>query len=637
MTPGLLGTDWITWAGIFLLAVFSAAVYFGWYFFFCGKSSGVLYSLIAAQILFVGEIVGVMLVLGWLGILHPIPLGILCGLITTGVVIFGVRPRWNTSLEQNRAFIAWMQKIHIPFWVILLGVLTIGLLARNLFWGWFLPPFLRDDIAYHLTIMGNIIQSGALRFFPSSSDWIRDYPVNSELFQSWNYFFTGFDKLVDLAFLPTILIGGLALYGICRRFGFSRRAAVAGWTVYSFTPLVFLQQMGSYNDAWLVALFLCGVYVVLMMDAASEPAERRRAAVLAGICSGVIVGTKFAGILEAFAIGVFFVLLLLRPSIPSGNAEKDAPRKKISGLFFPVLIFILLTAFFGAYPLVRNWISEGNPLAPVEVRIGDRIIWPGRSASDFPSIGSEEVLQNAKNGWDRVYTIWFERYRLIYDWNNGGSGPIWLFIGIPGALLWIWESFRKRNAAAIAISLLSLMILIFTPAQWRPRYVLSLLLICGLGGALLFEALHAWPRRILAGALVLAAAFITIASLRPAPLEADKAMSMVFHADDRQRNAAVAHPANEFYEWIETRTTDAPAVIVYGRWVDVYPLFGSDLRNTVFALPAYTAEQWRAQLAESGADMVVVSGGSPEEEWTRDSGDFVEVFRYESWIVYERK
>jgi hypothetical protein len=112
---------------------------------------------------------------------------------------------------------------------------------------------------------------------------------------------------------------------------------------------------------------------------------------------------------------------------------------------------------------------------------------------------------------------------------------------------------------------------------------------------------------------------------------------MVFHADDRQRNAAAVHPTNEFYEWIEARTADAPAVIVYGRWVDAYPLFGSDLRNTVLALGAYTAEQWRAQLADSGADLVVVASGSPEEEWTLASGDFVEVFRYESWIVYERK
>ncbi len=637
MTNGFLGTDWLTGAGILFLIAFSAAIYLGWYFFFCGKPSAIVYALIAAQVAFVGQVLGVMLVLGWIGILRPVPLAAACALITAGVYILGVRPHWPAALEQNRAFLAWLRKVRIPFWVIVLGLLMAGILVRNIFWGWFLPPFIRDDIAYHLPIMGNIIQSGALRYFPSPSEWIRDYPVNSELLQAWNFLFVGFDKLVDLALLPTILAGGLALYGICRRFGFSRRASAAGWAVFAFTPLVFLEQMGSYNDAWLAAWFICGVYFVLKRDSKSGRDGVLWTAVLAGICSGVIVGIKFAGILEGFAIGVFFVLLLLRPSVPSGSAEKDAPRNKISGMLYPILIFILLTVFFGAYPLIRNWISEGNPVAPVEVRIGGWTIWPGRSAADFPSIGSEEVLQNAKNGWDRVYTIWFERYRLIYDWNNSGSGPIWLFIGIPGALLWIWESFRKRNLAAIAISLLSLMILIFTPAQWRPRYVLSLLLICGLGGALLFEALGAWPRRILTGTLVLAAAFVTIASLRPAPLEADKAMILVFHADDRQRNAAAVHPDNEFYEWIEARTADTPAVIVYGRWVDVYPLFGSDLRNTVLALPAYTAEQWRAQLAESGADLVVAASGSPEEEWTLASGDYVEIFRYESWIVYERK
>jgi hypothetical protein len=637
MSLGLLGTNWITWAGILFLAVFSAAIFLGWYFFFCGKSSGVLYSLIAAQVLFIGQIVGVMLVLGWLGFLRAVPLGILCGLISAGVFAFGVRPRWQTSLEQNRVFLAWLRRVRIPIWVILLGILTIGILARNIFWGWFLPPFMRDDIAYHLTIMGNIIQSGALRYFPSPSEWIRDYPVNSELFQSWNYFFTGFDKLVDLAFLPTILAGGLALYGICRRFGFSRRAAAAGWAVYSFTPLVFLQQMGSYNDAWLAALFMCGVYFVLMSAPASGPAGRRWTAVLAGVCAGVIVGTKFSGLLETFAIGVLLVALFLFPAAPLEKAEAALLRKRVAGVVLPAILFFLLTFFFGAYPMIRNWISEGNPIAPVEVRIGDRVIWAGRSADEFPSIGSEEVLQNAKNGWDRVFTIWFERYRLIFDWNNSGTGPIWMFLGFPGAVLWIWESFRRRNLAAILISILSLLILIATPAQWRPRYVLCLLLICGLGGALFFESLREWPRRILAGAIVLAAGFIVIASLRPAPLEPGKAMTFVFQSDDRQRNAASAHTENEFFEWVEERTSNAPAVIVYGRWVDAYPLFGSDLRNTVISLAAYTPEDWSRALAESGADMVVTAAGSPEEEWTRGSGAFTEAYQYESWIVWERK
>jgi len=636
MTLGFLGTDWHTWAGIFFLLAFSTAIYLGWYFYFCGRSSGVLYSGIAAQVSFIGQVLGVMLVLGWLGILRPVPLAAACALITAGVFVLGVRPHWQTVLDRNRVFIAWLRKVRLPVWIIVLGGLMGIVLIRNAVWGWFLPPFLRDDIAYHLTIMGNIVQSGALRYFPSPSEWIRDYPVNSELIQGWNYFFIGYDKLVDLAFLPTILVGGLALYGICRRFGFSRRAAVVGWAVFSFTPLVFLMQMGSYNDAWLASVFICGVYFVLRRDPESGRNGDVANAVLAGICSGVIVGTKFAGILTGAAIGVLLVFFLLRPPVPSGKAEKPPAYRRITGVGIPVLIFCLLTLFYGAYPMVRNWISEGNPLAPVEVRVGDWIVWPGRPADEFPSIGSEEVLQNEKNGWDRVYTIWFERYRLIYDWNNSGSGPIWAFIGFPGAVLWIWVSLRKRHGPAILISILSLMILILTPAQWRPRYVLSLLLLCGLGGALLYESLRSWPRRLLVGGMVLAAGFVVIASLRPAPLEAGKAMALVFDRDDPQRNAAYVHPTNEFYEWIEARTTGAPAVIVYGRWLDVYPLFGSDLRNTVISLAAYSAEAWGRALAESGADLVVVAGGSPEEEWTRESGAFTEVFRYDSWSVWEK-
>ncbi|MBN2084313.1 MAG: hypothetical protein JW748_03745 [Anaerolineales bacterium] len=636
MTLGVLGTEWSAWAGIFFLLVFSTAIYLGWYFYFCGRSSGVLYSGIAAQVAFVGQVLGVMLVMGWLGILRPIPLAAMCALITTGVYLLGVRPHWRTVLDRNRAFIAWLRTVRVPLWAVLLGVLMAGLVARNIFWGWFLPPFQRDDIAYHLPILGNIIQNAAIRYFPSPAERISFFPINSELFQAWHFIFVGSDKLVDLAFLPGILAGGAALYGTSRRFGFSRRASLAGWAVFAFTPMVFLQQLGSYNDAWMASLFLCGAYLVVSMKPASARADDIQTAILAGICSGVILGTKFSGALSSLAIGVLILLFLVRRMLADRQWERPNSKAVLSGILVPLLVVLALTAAYGAYPLIRNTIHAGNPLAPVEVKIGSRILWEGKPEDEFLAIGSEEAFQNAGNGLELAYSTWFEREYLIYDPNNGGTGPLWLFIGIPGAILWVWESIRRRNAAAIALSILSLMILVFTPAQWRPRYMLPLLLLCGLGGALLFDALRSWPRRILAGGLVLAAAFVTIASLRPAPLEAGKAMALVFDRDDKQRNAAYVHPTNEFYEWVEERTAGAPAVIVYGRWVDVYPLFGSDLRNTVLSPAAYSAEAWGRALAESGADLVVVAGGSPEEEWTRESGVFTQVFQYDSWSVWEK-
>jgi hypothetical protein len=636
MSVGLLGTAWSTWAGILFLLVFSAAVYLGWYFYFCGRSGGVVYSAVAAQIMYIGQILGVMLVLGWIGILQPVPLAALCALVTAGVWIFGVRPRWAASIERNRQFLARLRMVRVPVWVLGLGGLLAVVLIRNIFWGWFLPPFLRDDIAYHLTIMGNIVQSGAIRYFPSPAERISDFPINSELFQGWQVIFLGTDKLADLAFLPTILIGGLALYGICRWFGFSRRASVFGWALFAFTPLIFLQQVGSYNDAWMAALFLCAVYPVLALTPPASVTGIRGTAILAGICSGVILGTKFSGVLSSLAIFALYLYILIRIHQFSGEGTREKTKWNWIGPVLPVVIFGLFTIAYGGWPLVRNAVYAGNPLAPVEVKIGSQVIWPGKPEDEFLAIGSEDLMQTVKNGWDLAYQIWFERYRLIYDWNNGGTGPLWLFLGIPGAVLWIWQSVRKRNIAAILISVLSLLILLFTPAQWRPRYVLSLLLICGLGGALLYESLPQWPRRILAGALVLAAGFVVIASLRPAPLEADKAMTLVLQLDDRQRNAAYAHPTNEFYGWIEEHTAGAPAVIVYGRWVDAYPLYGSDLRNTVISLAGHTAGEWKQGLAESGADLVVVASGSPEEEWTRAAGDFAEAFRYENFLVWER-
>jgi hypothetical protein len=633
MATGVMGTDWHTWTGILFLAILSAGVYTAWFLHFSGRTYGILFSVVAAQVAYIGQVLGSMLILGWCGILQPLPLAVVNVVLAVAVYAFGVRPHWQTAVDRIRAFPAHLRNIRIPLWAALLSVLALIILLRNLFWGWFLPPYMRDDIAYHLTIMGNILQSGAIRFFPSPSEWIRNYPIHSELFQAWNVIFVGVDKLADLAFLPTILIGGLAMYGTCRRFGFSRRAAAAGWAVFAFTPIVILQQTGSYNDAWKAALFLCGVYIVLRRSADSGGTGVPTTAILAGICSGVILGTKFSGILDGIAVGSLWILSMIR----DGPDEKPFRKEIFPKWVAPLLIFGLVTVFFGAYPLIRNAVVEGNPLAPVEVKIAGLVEWPGRPADEFPSIGSEEVLDQADNGWERFYLIWCEKYRLFFDPNNGGSGPIWVFLGIPGAAIWAVESFRRRKGMAIAVTVLSMMILLFTPAQWRPRYVLSLLLICGLGAALIVDSLREGPRRVVLSLLVASAAFTTAVTLRPSPIEAEKAVELVFYSDDVQRNAGSAQPNNEFFDWVEDRTRNDPAVIVYGRWVDTYPLFGADLRNTVIALAAYSASEWRNALADSGAELVVTAAGSPEEQWTSDSGDFVEVFRYDPWAVWERR
>jgi hypothetical protein len=637
MTWSWLGTDLKTWAGICLLLFFSAGIYLGWCIHLCGRTSSVLYSLIAAQVLFLGQVLGIMLILGWLGVLYPAPLAIANGLIAVAVYGLGVRPQWRKCVDCSRAFFHWVRSIRFPLWSVLLAILMVVILIRNIFWGWFLPPYLRDDAAYHLAIMGNIVQGGAIRYFPSPAERISDFPINSELLQAWNFEFLGLDKLVDLAFLPTVLIGGLAMYGVCRRFGVSRRASVVGWAVFAFTPAVFLQQVGSYNDAWMASLFICGIYLVL---AGMRPSFRRSdagTAVLAGICSGLILGTKFSGMLCSMSLGVFFLASGFSTPPESDRPQEPAAGRRPHRGILLVVSFLLITIFYGAYPLIRNAIVKGNPLAPVEVKIGNEILWPGKPVGDFLSIGSEDLFQKTKSWWGRIATIWFERYHLIYDWENGGAGPVWVFLGLPGALYFVWRGLRRRQGLAIWIALLSFVILLFTPAQWRPRYILPLLLVCGLGTALLVDALAKWPRRIVIGELILSAAFVTVASLRPAPMEADKAVALAFHSTDLKRSAAFVHPRNEFYGWVDEYTLDKPAVIAYGRWVDAYPLFGSDLRNRVIGLSAYTAEDWKRQLSAEGVELVVVSKNSPEETWTRDSGEYIVIYEYESWAVWEKK
>jgi hypothetical protein len=71
--------------------------------------------------------------------------------------------------------------------------------------------------------------------------------------------------------------------------------------------------------------------------------------------------------------------------------------------------------------------------------------------------------------------------------------------------------------------------------------------------------------------------------------------------------------------------------------VDIYPLFGADLRNTILHLRAPDEAGWHAALEASPAEFVVTSLGSKEDDWTRTSPAFTETMRAEPLVIYARR
>jgi len=637
LTSGFLGTDASTWARLGWLVALSILIWLVYALWRLARGDRPLVAMCAATVLSTAQIIATQLILGWLGLLTPLAIAAASMALSAFIATVGVIPRRmaiRTALRHARIQV---RQISLPAWAWLLILLYAAILLRNFVYGWYLPPYDRDGLAYHLPIMASLFQAHAVVPIPSLSVWVRSYPINGELLQLWNFLPLGLDKLVDLAFLPGVAFGALALFGIARHFGASRASAIAGAAVFAFAPTVFLRQVGSYNDAWMVSIFFMGVFL-LLKSAPVAPARVVETALLCGLCAGIAAGTKYSGLALAGLLGVFLAVRLLDSRAPqeSGATSPGSTSIRLRRVVLGLFVFIACALVLGAYAYVRNWIVEGNPIAPAQVGLGERIVWPGLEMDKILALEAGSPVDGLS--WPaRIGAAWFDRLALLYDYNFGGSGPLWVAFGLSGAVYWMIESIRRRTRWPLAIGLGMLAVFLITPDNWRPRFAIAVLLPCSIGLALLLDRLRSWPGMLVRTGFLLMAGYVVLATLPPPEITVEQFRDFVARSDDRSRSAAHVAQPNEAYEWIEKETFARPAVIAYGRRVDTYPLFGADLRNTILHLNAPDESSWHAALESSPAELIVTSVGSKEDDWTRTIPAFTEAMRAEPLVIYARR
>jgi hypothetical protein len=212
-----LGTGCETWLRIGILIAVSCFIWLCWYGWWIVRRPGVVCCMVGAQLFSVVQIVLTVLILGLMHLLFPEILLAINLVVSFAVYWMGVRPDFGKVVPFHRALWERWRAKPPSRGVIFLVALLAGISIWNLFWGWFLPPREWDSINYHLTIAAAFHQARAIAPISSPIPWIQGYPITGELLQTWVLTVVGVDKVVDWAFLPTILSGVLAVYGICRR------------------------------------------------------------------------------------------------------------------------------------------------------------------------------------------------------------------------------------------------------------------------------------------------------------------------------------------------------------------------------------------------------------------------------------
>jgi hypothetical protein len=227
-----------------------------------------------------------------------------------------------------------------------------------------------DDLYYHLTAVATWHRHGDLRMvkFAMGDSATTFYPVLSEI-AAWTLLapFRDSDVAARWVELPFALASLVAVAAVARRLGLSPHASVFTALLYGSTRRAFpFLALAAGND------HATAFFTLAALDGALETARNPRAgpAAYTGIALGLLVGTKYIGLLNAATVlGVLAIALLVRGrSLP--------PLRSLAAL---ALLLVVAMAAAGGYTYLRNAVTAGNPLFPAPVHLFGRVLpgWEG--------------------------------------------------------------------------------------------------------------------------------------------------------------------------------------------------------------------------------------------------------------------
>ncbi len=221
-----------------------------------------------------------------------------------------------------------------------------------------LPPTADDALTYHLPAAVQWLQTGRIGLFPT---WFFNpantySPLGGSMFMAWLIAPLGSDVLVRYVQLGPLLLLFFVILEIGRLLG-ARDATAALIATACVMTRSFINQVIVPKDD----LFLTVFCVAAVMSLAPSRAEERWSPWRAGASIGLLLATKYTAIFS-------LPILLLMADVPFRFA-----RWRRGGWAIALALILAIAAPW----YVRNAMLTGNPLFPIDVRIGDTPILEG--------------------------------------------------------------------------------------------------------------------------------------------------------------------------------------------------------------------------------------------------------------------
>ena len=359
-------------------------------------------------------------------------------------------------------------------------------------------PLGSDVLIYHLPLATRWLQEGSLAM-PASHVWRFSMPGNAEI-GMMVLLSSGWQPAVVLtSWIPAAIVA-TSTYLLSMWISGQQRIVALTSTLLVFTiPMIQWQAFSAYVDLLATAGVLAALALVL---AARHKGARIPPTIwlLSGLACGISIGTKPV----YYPYAVLFCLFVAGSLWYAGHAGElrvvKAGALVIVGLLLPSLFWF-----------VRATAETGNPIYPMQVKVGEHVIFPGYARSEITEPNYELNFVREQSGW--FFYPWTEWKRLPgflkipYGEGDGLGAAYATFVPLGMAyfvLLVLREPFSRRRNLALLAAFLAMFIFWWFVMQRVLRFGQVIAIFTCVLSVPLLELLRSWHRRSFALLFVVA-------------------------------------------------------------------------------------------------------------------------------------
>jgi hypothetical protein len=541
-------------------------------------------------------------------------------LLTLASLALGHRPRlpsWRPPSLHAAVLMA-----RRDLWLSALLVVATGEVLWRIAIAYLMPPYANDALWYHLTTVAGWLQAdkiGPSRF----TIWSTVYPFNGELLFTWPALLLGNDTFVDAVQLPFAVVGALAVAGIGRTVGLSRRGSAAAGCLFLLAPIVLSQTTASYTDLIFTAFFLVAFHFVLrfVTDLSRMGRGSGAHAFLGGMAGGLALGTKSLGIVY---IGI--LLILFCGHLVAARLLRHA---NTTGLACSLALFVLPLLAFGSYRYIETWSRFGNPFYPVQIAVLGIELFPGRPLWWFlnPPLESGSWWREVWGQWRRDYFFLVQPrfHAYSYDDRSSGLGPLWSYIALPLLAVFVVRLVQLNRAMLLNLLIPVAAMFALQPYRWWSRFTMLLIAVGMIAIVTVVEAIGPrWSTRLKVLVFCVVGLGIGFPTLKiDGRFWATEIAGVARLPASERTIGRVVWPG---YRWIDrtppraTIGVDTSADFLGGQpYIVPYPLFGSHFEHHVDPLPRASQAMLERVIAQKRIAYVFVHRGGKLDVWTQSA------------------